>query len=72
MPRIYLLITARILDVSPDVLLSCVAILFSEDPPSMVREAPEDVTLEALARVAWWHDLKIDFRFEPLPRSAPV
>lgn len=63
--RIWLLLTTRALDVTPDVLLSCVAILHAEDFTRAAREAPTDVTLDALYRVASWHGLKIDVRIGP-------
>lgn len=63
--RIWLLLTAQDLDVTLDVFLSCVAILHAEDFTRAAREAPADVTLDALYRVAWWHGLKIDLRIGP-------
>lgn len=51
-PRIWLLLVSKDLDVTPDVFLSCVAILHAEDFTSAAREAPADVTLDALYRVA--------------------
>lgn len=64
-PRIWLLLVAKDLDVTPDMFLSCVAILHAEDFTRAAREAPADVTLDALYRVAWWHGIKIDLRIGP-------
>lgn len=56
---------AEQLDISYDDLLWCIACFTSEDPGAHLRDAPETLMLDTLARVAWWMGVDMDIRFVP-------
>lgn len=60
---LHLKLDAEALGVSPDDLLWCVSCFASEDPGARLREAPEALMLDQLARVAWHLGVELDIQF---------